>query len=135
MSYESVSEDKSEITSILFLFKNSIPEDGEWDDEQTGYGSRITNKIEYTEVGNDNKIFYCYDTQTLLKIEILGYLKNASIQFFQNDINEPTNFLKDTDLKDQFVISSNNLHSNGKLVIKSGHKIIREVEIQYEGCL
>ncbi len=129
-------EIESEISGVYVLFRNSLPADGEWSGEQD-YNSEIIDEIEYEEVEDNNEIFYCYDTQYLIKIEILGYVKNANI-LYKYPLGKTISLLENTDINGQFVISPSSLNSylnGGKIIIKSKNKVLKEFIILYEGCL
>lgn len=129
-------EIKNEISGVYALFENSSPSDGEWSGEQA-YNSEIISKIEYEEVKENKAIFYCYDTQKLIKIEILGYINNAIVEY-KHPTGEKIILLENENINGQFVVcpTPSNTHLNGgNIVVKSDGKILREIVINYEGCL
>lgn len=127
---------KSEITGVYALFEVSLPSDGEWSGEQD-YNSELEYKYEYEEVKENKELFYCYDTQKLIKLEILGYVKDATVEFTSVS-NEKNILLKNGEINGLFVIAPSSALSylNGGLItVKSGNKILRTIRILYEGCL
>lgn len=132
-SENSTNISKSEISNILVYYSSTSPSDGEWNSE---FSNETIQKVE-SKLVKDNKIFWCYDVQNLLKIEILGNVSNASIDYISAN-SEIKNIISETDISGQFTIAPsevNNHLSGGKIVIKSNNEVLKEIQIQYEGCL
>uniref|UniRef100_UPI00404B4A24 hypothetical protein n=1 Tax=Flavobacterium sp. TaxID=239 RepID=UPI00404B4A24 len=128
-------ESENEILGVYALFRNTIASDGEWDSEEDY--NNISQKIDYFEVIEDKPIFYCYDTEYLIKLEIIGHIKNASV-YYSFPGEEMVCLVSKYDINGQFVIvpnSKNRYLNGGSLIIKAGNEVLREIEIQYDGCL
>jgi len=124
---------KSEISNILVYFSSTSPSDGEWNSE---FSNETKEKVECKLV-KDDKIFWCYDVQNLLKIEILGNVSNASIDHISAN-SEIKTIISEIDIRGQFTIAPSEVNdhlSGGKIVIKSNNEVLKEIQIQYEGCL
>lgn len=124
---------KNEITNVISYFENTIATDGSYDSEEDQNNTKEV--FEFRTIKN-NSIFWCYDTQKLLKIEILGYLSNASV-VYQNLNNSEIILLKDSNIDGSYSIvpSESNGINGGKIIIKSGNEILKEITIEYDGCL
>lgn len=132
-SENSTTISKSEISNILVYYYTTTPTDGEWNSD---YSNETKEEVDFRLI-KDNKIFWCYDVQELLKIEILGSISNATIDYSTSN-GEIKNILTETDINGQFTIvpSEKNDHlSGGKIVIKRNKVVLKEIQIQYEGCL
>ncbi len=132
-SENSTTISKSEISNILVYFSTTSPADGEWNSD---YSNETKEEVDCRLI-KDDKIFWCYDVQELLKIEILGSISNATIDYSTSN-GEIKNILTETDINSQFTsvpLEKNDNLSGGKIVIKSNNEILKEIEIQYEGCL
>lgn len=129
-------EIENEILGVYALFRNTIPLDGEFD--SFDYGNESTfYKIEYMEVKEDKAIFYCYDTEYLIKMEVIAYIRNAHI-LYKSPNGEMISLFEGGDINGQFVIIPNSSNSHlcgGTIIIKSADKVLREIIINYEGCL
>ena len=132
---EKSSEFKDELLGVYALFQTTSAADGEWDSEEDY--NNISQKIDYYEVIEDKPIFYCYDTEYLIKLEIIGHIKNASV-YYSFPGEEMVCLVSKYDINGQFVIvpnSKNRYLNGGSLIIKAGNEVLREIEIQYDGCL
>ncbi len=120
----------NEISDVIATFSNTVSADGEWDE---GAEEETKPKIDLISVEND-KFFYCYDTQSLVKIEVYGSIYSATIEFVQGE--EKSVILKDKDIDGMFTILPKMLNGQfGTLIIKSQDKILKEIVIEVEGCL
>lgn len=119
---------KNEITSVVTYFENSNAVDGNWD---SGENEDFKEVVELEIVKNDT-INWCYDTQQLLKIEILGYISDATI-LYKATTNVEEIILDNTTIDGSYSIVS--ISSGGKIIIKSNDKVMKEIIINYEGCL
>jgi hypothetical protein len=127
---ESKSENfNNEISEITATFSSLNASDGEWDngDEEE------TQKEAYLKAVENDKLFYCYDTQDLLKIEIFGSVYKASIEYIEGE--QKTVIVNDKDIDGSFIIFSEKLGQHGKLIIKSQNEILKEITIETEGCM
>jgi hypothetical protein len=124
---------KEEITNVISYFEKTMPIDGSFDSEED-YNS--TKEVVELQTVKNNTINWCYDTQDLLKIEILGYLTNATI-IYKNSSDSEILLLNDANIEGSYSIvpSESNSISGGKIIIKSGDKILKEIVVNYEGCL
>jgi hypothetical protein len=120
---------KNEISEITATFSSLNASDGEWDNG----AEEETNKKADLKIVDNDKLFYCYDTQSLLKIEIFGSVYKASIEYIEGE--QKTVILNDKDIDGSFIIFSDKLGQHGKLVIKCQNKILKEITIEAEGCL
>ncbi len=128
-------EIKNEIRGVYGLFKTVYPSDGEYDSE-SDYND-VIEKIEYEEFKEDESFYYCYDTQNLIKIEVIANINNARI-LYKYPLGEMVSLFEGDDINGQFVIipdSSNNYLNGGTIIIKSADKVLREIIIEYDGCL
>ncbi len=123
---------KNEITSVVKCFENLNAVDGNWD---SGENEDIEKVVELEIVKNDT-INWCYDTQHLLKIEILGYVSGATI-LYQDSNNGGEIILNNTTIDGSYSIvpTSSNSINGGKIIIKSNDKVLKKIIINYEGCL
>ena len=124
---------KNEIGNFLSYFENTIPVDGNYDTEED---LNNTKQIVEIETVKNNKVFWCYDTQNLLKIEILGYVSDATILY--KDSNNIEKIILDRTTIDgiySIVPSESNGINGGKIIVKSGNEILKEITIEYDGCL
>lgn len=119
----------NEISEITATFSRLNASDGEWDNG----AEEETNKEADLKIVENDKLFYCYDTQSLLKIEIFGSVYKASIEYIEGE--QKTVIVNDKDIDGSFIIFSEKLGQHGKLIIKSQNKIIKEIIIEAEGCL
>ncbi len=124
---------KNQIVAVIAYFENTIATDGSYDTEDDFNNTKEI--VEIITVKND-EIFWCYDTQKLLKIEILGTISNAQIVY------QSSNYSKIIVLEKQnidgtysIVPSESNGINGGKIIIKSGNIILKEINITYDGCL
>jgi PBP1b-binding outer membrane lipoprotein LpoB len=124
---------KNEITNVISYFEKTIAADGSYDSEED---TNNTKEVVELKTIKNNTIFWCYDTQNLLKIEILGDVSNA-IVVYKNLNNSETTLLNDTNIDGSYSIvpSESNGLNGGKIIIKSGDKVLKEIVINYEGCL
>ena len=112
---------KPEITSIIASF---------WtvqDDESFN--------IRYENI-KENKLFWCYDVEELLKIEVLGYIPKASIIYTDNNGKE-FEILNNQDIAGNYTIvplSKYNAITGGIIKISSNNVLIKEFKIEYDGC-
>lgn len=129
-------EIENEILGVYALFRNTLPVDGAFDGFD--YGNESTfDKIEYMEVEEDKAIFYCYDTEHLIKMEVIAYIKDARI-LYKAPGGDMISLFEGDDINGQFVIipnSSNRYLNGGTIIIKSADKVLREIIIEYDGCL
>lgn len=124
---------KNEIVNIISYFENTIPVDGNYDTEED---LNNTKQIVEIETVKNNKVFWCYDTMNLLKIEILGYVSDATILY--KDSNNTEKIILDRTTIDgaySIVPSESNGINGGKIIVKSGNEILTEITIKYDGCL
>jgi hypothetical protein len=119
----------NEISEITATFSSLNASDGEWDN---GAEEETKNVADLKIVEND-KLFYCYDTQSLLKLEIFGSVYKASIEYIEG--GEKTVIVENKDIDGSFIIFSEKLGQHGKLIIKSQNEILKEITIEAEGCL
>jgi len=119
----------NEISEVIATFKTAGAADGEWDE---GYDEEIRWSV-YLEIVENDKLFYCYDTQSLLKIEIYGSVHKASIEYV--DGGQKTVIIKDKDIEGSIFIFSEKLGQHGKLIIKSEDTVLKEISIETDGCL
>jgi hypothetical protein len=124
---------KNEIVNIISYFETTIPVDGNYDMEED---LNNTKQIVEIETVKNNKVFWCYDTMNLLKIEILGYVSDATI-LFKDSNNTEKKLLEHTTIDGAYSIvpSESNGIIGGKIIVKSGDEILKEITIEYEGCL
>jgi hypothetical protein len=122
----------NEITNVVSYFKKFNAVDGNWD---SGENEDFKEIIELHTVKNDT-INWCYDTQNLLKIEILGYVSDATILYIDSN-NAEKIILEHTTINGSYSIvsTSSNSISAGKIIIKSNDKVLKQIIINYEGCL
>lgn len=124
----------SQITNVLAYFKSEIASDGAYDSESDYDNTKTV--FDY-ETLKDDKIFWCYDTMSLLKIELLGKVSDASICFI-NSQGVKTEILKNGTIDGSYSIvpmQSNSYLNNGTIKIFSGNKLLKQFDIVYEGCL
>lgn len=91
--------------------------------------------IEYENI-KENKLFWCYDVEELLKIEILGNIPKASIVYTDNNGKE-YELLKNQDIVSNYTIvplSKYNALNGGIIKISSNNNLIKEFNIEYDGC-
>ena len=124
---------KEEITNVISYFEKTMAIDGGFDSEED-YNS--TKEVVELQTVKNSTINWCYDTQNLLKIEILGYVTNATI-IYKNSSDSEILLLNDSTIEGSYSIvpSASNGINNGKIIIKSGDKILKEIVVNYEGCL
>jgi len=67
------------ISDIVATFSSYSSVDGEWNE---GADEEIQQNVVLRIVEND-KLFYCYDSESLLKVEIYGSIYKASIEYVQ----------------------------------------------------
>jgi len=124
---------KNEIVNIISYFENSIPVDGNLDSSE----NEDFEEVVELKIVKNNTIFWCYDTMNLLKIEILGYVSDAQI-VYQSSNDTKTIILDKSTIDGAYSIvpsESNNGMNGGKIIIKSGNEILKEIIINYDGCL
>lgn len=128
------SESKSEdfdnvIQEVVVTFSSLSATDGEWD---SGADESVNTNANLKVVEND-QLLYCYDTQSLLKMEVFGNIYKATIEYVEG--SEKTLIAKDKDIVGSQVIFSDKLGQHGKLIIKSQDTTLKEITIEAEGCL
>jgi hypothetical protein len=123
---------ENEITNVISYFEILNAVDGNLD---SGENEDFKEILELKIVKNDT-LNWCYDTQNLLKIEILGYISDATILY--KDSNNAEKIILDhisIDGSYSIVPTSYNSINGGKIIIKSNDKVLKEIIINYEGCL
>lgn len=119
----------NEISDIVATFSSINASDGEWDN---GDNEETQKKADLKPVEKD-RIFYCYDTQDLLRIEVYGSVYKASIEYVEG--GQKTVIANDKDIDGSFIVFSKKLGQHGKLIIKSQGKVLKEIVIEAEGCM
>lgn len=123
---------ENEIKNVISYFKILNAVDGNLDSAENEDFKEI---LELKIVKNDT-LNWCYDTQNLLKIEILGYISDATI--LHKDSNNTEKIILEhisIDGSYSIVPTSSNSINGGKIIIKSNDKVLKEIIINYEGCL
>lgn len=124
---------KDEITNVISYIGRTIPIDGSFDSEEDYYNDAIQ-VVELKVVENDT-INWCYDIQSPIKYEILGYVSNATI-IYKNGGGTEIIILKDSLIDGSYSITTKDIDINsGTIIIKNGDKIIKKIVVTSEGCL
>lgn len=95
------------------------------------------NGVEVKSTRDKKILYWCYDLERLLKIELLGKASDVSIDVITVD-NVTKNIITDGVIDGSFSIApmqDNGLLTGGRIVVKSGSKVIYELVISYEGCI
>jgi hypothetical protein len=122
---------KDEITNVISYIGRTIPIDGRFDSEEDYYNDAIQ-VVELKVVENDT-INWCYDIQSPIKYEILGYVSNATIIYKNNWSENETIILKDSIIDGSYSITTKDIDVNsGTIIIKSGDKIIKKIVVNSE---
>lgn len=114
---------------MVVTFSSLSASDGEW---ENGADEAVNTDANLKVVEND-QLLYCYDTQSLLKMEVFGNIYKATIEYVEGD--QITTITKEKDIVGSIVIFSEKLGQHGKLVIKSQGETIKEIKIEAESCL
>lgn len=95
------------------------------------------NGVEVKSTRDKKILYWCYDLERLLKIDLLGKASDVSIDVITVD-NKTKNIMENAEIDGSYSITPmqyNSLLTGGKIVVKSGSKVIYELVISYEGCL
>ncbi len=125
------SEDMEIVSSLNIIETNAIfnttsSADGEWDES---YDEEIVSKSEIKKV-KDNRILWCYDTQDLIMIDIIGSGENIDIYFNNKLLVEKTSF------NTNYSLATEKIDTGGEIELRGmDGAVLHTIKIEYEGCL
>jgi hypothetical protein len=126
---------KAEIKAVL-LHKSSTEPLSEINGSYYDYDGEFINRYR-VELVNKDEFFHCYENEELLKIEIIGNIPNAKIEFEREGLNKV--ILENVNIEGEFIIHHASIYedgafSSGKLNIFSNDSIIKSIKMNVDGC-
>lgn len=123
----------AEITDVLVFYRVVLPSDGSYDSQ-----NEDTEEEFHFQTVVDDKFSWCYETQSIFKLEVLGFVPNASIIYKDKREERTINVLKNGIIDGAFSIVPSKLNGNlesGVIEIFSGNKLLKSIDIHHQSCM